>query len=89
MIRFDRQHDDMFTIEHEFDSTVVTLIDDGNAPFQEDVIVNSFTEHVTVQQYDPRTDKTVTITLSHVQVQNLGAALDLPEGIYAVEHNND
>lgn len=43
----------MFTIEHEFDATVVTLVDDGSAPLQEDVVINSFAEVITVEQYDP------------------------------------
>lgn len=72
----------MFTIEHEFDSTVVTLVDDGSAPLQEDVIVNSFAECITVEQFDARTDSVVRITLSHEQVRDLAAALDLPEGVY-------
>lgn len=79
----------MFTIEHEFDSTVITLVDDGPAPLQEDVIVNSFAKHVTVQQYDPRTDQTVSITLSYAQIQDLGAALNLPEGVYALDRSTD
>ena len=41
----------MFTIEHEFDSTVITLVDEGQAPLQEDVVVNGFEECVTVEQY--------------------------------------
>ena len=44
----------MFTIEHEFDSTVITLVDEGQAPLQEDVVVNGFEECVTVEQYDQR-----------------------------------
>ncbi|MQQ07957.1 hypothetical protein GFB49_05785 [Epibacterium sp. SM1979] len=72
----------MFTIEHEFDSTVITLVDEGAAHLQEDVIVNAFSECVTVEQFDPTTDKTLRLTLSHAQVRDLAAALDLPEGIY-------
>lgn len=72
----------MFTIEHEFDSTVVTLVDEGSAPLGEDVIVHAFEECVTVEQYDPRTDQTVRVTLSISQLNDLGAALDLPEGVY-------
>ncbi|WP_415921440.1 hypothetical protein [Tateyamaria sp. SN6-1] len=72
----------MFTIEHEFDSTVITLVDDGAAPLQEDVIVNSFAECVTVEQFDARRDTVVRITLSQEQVRDLAAALDLPEGVY-------
>jgi len=72
----------MFTIEHEFDSTVVTLVDEGQVPLQEDVVINSFAECATVEQYDPRTDTAVKITLSPEQLRDLAAALDLPEGAY-------
>ncbi|MCF6444051.1 hypothetical protein [Nereida sp. MMG025] len=75
----------MFTIEHEFDATVVTLIDDGEAPLSEDVTVNAFEDCVTLEQYDPRTDQVVTIRLSMTQVRDMGAALDLPEGMYAIK----
>ncbi|SPH20273.1 hypothetical protein ASD8599_01009 [Ascidiaceihabitans donghaensis] len=74
----------MFSIEHEFDSTIITLMDEGKSALREDVIVNSFTECVTVQQYDPVADRAVLVTLSHAQVRDLAAALDLPEGIYSL-----
>ncbi|QGX99180.1 hypothetical protein EI983_13250 [Roseovarius faecimaris] len=72
----------MFSIEHEFDSTVITLVDEGEAPLNEDVIINAFEECVTIEQYDPRTDQMHKITLSIAQLTDLGAALDLPEGVY-------
>ncbi len=72
----------MLTIEHEFDATVVTLVDEGTAPLQEDVTVSAFEDCVTVEQYDPRTDQVMKITLSLVQVRDLAAAINLPEGIY-------
>ena len=72
----------MFTIEHEFDATVVTLIDEGEAPLQEDVIVHGFAECITVEQYDPRDDKVHKITLSITQMRDLARAIDLPEGVY-------
>jgi len=72
----------MLTIEHEFDATVVTLVDEGAAPLQEDVTVSAFEDCVTVEQYDPRTDQVMKITLSLVQVRDLAAAINLPEGIY-------
>ena len=75
----------MFSIEHEFDSTVITLVDEGAAPLKEDVVVNAFEECVTVEQYDPRTDRIQKITLSMSQLRDLGAALDLPEGVYLRE----
>lgn len=72
----------MFTIEHEFDATVVTLVDEGPAPLKEDVTITAFEDCVTVEQYDPRTDAVMKITLSMPQIYELGAALDLPEGVY-------
>ncbi len=72
----------MFTIEHEFDATVVTLVDEGKAPLKEDVVINAFDDCVTVTQYDPRLDQDVQVTLSLAQLRDLEAALDLPEGIY-------
>ncbi len=76
----------MFTIEHEFDSTVITLVDEGaDLPLQEDVILNAFEDCVTLDQFDPRTDEVVQITLSMGQVRDLAAALNLPEGSYRIE----
>lgn len=72
----------MFTIEHDYDATVVTLIDEGAAPLKEDVIINAFDDCVTVTQFDPRTEGVVQITLSLTQLRDLQAALDLPEGVY-------
>lgn len=79
----------MFSIEHEFDSTVVTLVDEGETPLQEDVIVNGFEECITVEQYDPRTDRVNRITLSMSQMRDLAAAISLPEGVYAREEKAD
>lgn len=73
----------MFSIEHEFDATVITLVDEGGPPLQEDIIVNSFAECITVEQYDPRTDKTHKITFSINQMKDLAAAITLPEGVYS------
>lgn len=72
----------MFTIEHEFDATVITLVDEGEVPLQEDVTVTAFAECVTVEQYDPHSDQVMKITLSPTQLRELRAALNLPEGIY-------
>lgn len=75
----------MFTIEHDFDSTVVTLVDEGAAPLGEDVAIHAFEECVTIEQFDPRTQEVVRITLSISQLNDLGAALDLPEGVYRLK----
>ena len=72
----------MFSVEHDYDATVVTLVDEGKAPLREDVIINAFDDCVTLTQYDPRSDSDVQITMSMTQLRDLQAALDLPEGIY-------
>lgn len=74
----------MFTIEHEFDATVVTLIDEGNAHLQEDVTINAFASCITIEQVNPTTQEVMRITLSMQQLKELEAALDLPEGSYKI-----
>lgn len=75
----------MFTIEHDFDATVITLIDEGHEGLCEDVIINAFDDCVTLEQLDPLSQEPVRITLSMAQVRDLAAALDLPEGSYRIE----
>ncbi len=72
----------MFTIEHDFDATIVTLVDEGSTHLQEDVIINAFDDVVTIEQLNPRTDQVEKISLSMAQLRDLSAALNLPEGIY-------
>lgn len=72
----------MFTIEHEFDATVVTLVDEGAPYLREDVTICAFEDCVTVEQFDPRREDVVRITLSIAQMRDLAAALNLPEGVY-------
>jgi hypothetical protein len=78
----------MFTIEHEFDATVVTLIDEGPAPLKEDLVINVFASQVTIEQLDAHTDTVQKITLSLSQLRDLEAALDLPEGSYQIRKAN-
>lgn len=72
----------MFSIEHEFDSTVITLIDEGPAPLDEDVTITAFEDGVVLEQLDPRSDNVQRIILSQAQLRDLAAALNLPEGVY-------
>lgn len=78
----------MFSIEHEFDASVITLVDDANAPLQEDVVINAFAECITIEQYDPRSDSVQKVTLSINQLDDLTAALDLPEGVYRLKRGD-
>ena len=77
----------MFTIEHEFDATVITLVDEGepDTPLQEDVTIEAFAECVVLRQVDAMTDEVVAITFSMAQLRDLAAALDLPEGSYRIQ----
>lgn len=76
----------MFTIEHEFDATVVTLVDEGgDLPLQGDITISAFEDCVTVEQFDPETEESQRITLSLSQLADLAAALNLPEGSYRID----
>ncbi len=78
----------MFTIEHDFDATVITLVDEGAASptaLREDVIITAFEDCVTLRQFDAQRDCETTITLSLSQLSELAAALDLPEGSYRLD----
>ncbi|NNU81227.1 hypothetical protein HMH01_12350 [Halovulum dunhuangense] len=72
----------MFTIEHEFDATVITLIDDAATPASEDVTVTIFDDGVALEQADPRTGALRRINFTMSQIEDLRAALNLPEGAY-------
>lgn len=79
----------MFSIEHEFDATVVTLVDEGSSPLQEDIVINAFEDCITLEQWDPRTNAINRLTLSLSQARDLEAALDLPEGVYQLRKAPD
>lgn len=79
----------MFTIEHEFDATVITLVDEGeDGPLLEDIVINAFEDCVTIEQVDPRTEEVLRLTLSTTQIRDLAAALNLPEGSYRLERKD-
>ncbi|MEH7827358.1 hypothetical protein [Gemmobacter denitrificans] len=75
----------MFTIEHDFDATVITLIDEGHDGLMEDITISAFDDCITLEQLHPVTEEPQTITLSMAQLRDLMAALDLPEGSYRLE----
>ncbi|MDO5604571.1 MAG: hypothetical protein Q4G25_05345 [Paracoccus sp. (in: a-proteobacteria)] len=73
----------MFTIEHDFDATVITLIDEpAGAPLLGDIIITAFDDRVVLRQDDPDSDSYSEITLSAHQLDELRAALNMPEGVY-------
>ncbi len=75
----------MFTIEHTFDATEIVLIDEGPSPLHEDVTIRSYSDYVTVEQFDNHSDQKQKITLSYKQLSDLAASLNLPEGAYQLQ----
>lgn len=75
----------MYTVEHGFDATVVTLMDEGSANLQEDVVLTAFEDCVTVEQFDPRAERVHKITLSLQQIRDLASSLNSEEGVYRAE----
>lgn len=72
----------MFTIEHEFDATIITLIDDASLTLQEDVRIAVSEGAVVVEQVDEASGEVKRITLSVSQLSDLLASINLPEGAY-------
>lgn len=77
----------MFTIEHDFDATIITLIDEGvqTLALREDITIEAFEDCVTLRQIDSLTEEDMIITLSLQQLSDLTAALNLPEGSYRIK----
>lgn len=78
----------MFTIEHEFDATVITLIDETHGedrPLEEDVVILAFDDRVVIEQAEGPDGRITRVTLSLAQLAELRAALNLPEGNYRLQ----
>ncbi|WP_378945595.1 hypothetical protein [Paracoccus sp. R86501] len=78
----------MFTIEHDFDATVITLIDEAEPntrPLNEDVVILNFEDRVVLEQMSEDGDEVVRISLTMHQLTELRLALNLPEGNYRLE----
>ena len=72
----------MFTIEHEFAATTITLIDDHAGPEQEDITIRVGDHGVVIEQFDQSTEELQEVHLTFNQLEDLRAALNLPEGTY-------
>lgn len=78
----------MFTIEHDFDATVITLIDEAEPntrPLNEDIVIQSFDDRVIVEQMNPDGDEVMQVVFTIHQLTELRLALNLPEGNYRIE----
>ncbi|MDB6182398.1 hypothetical protein [Paracoccus fistulariae] len=78
----------MFTIEHDFDATVITLIDEAEPntrPLNEDIVIQSFDDRVILEQMHPDGEKVMKVVFTIHQLTELRLALNLPEGNYRIE----
>lgn len=81
----------MFTIEHDFDATVITLIDEAQPntrPLNEDVVILTFDDRIVVEQMSADGDEVVRIVFTMEQLSELRLALNLPEGNYRIERHD-
>ena len=67
----------MFTIEHDFDATIITLIDEGTPSLREDITIRAADDRVSVVQFDADAQTEAVVTLSLSQLRDLAAALGL------------
>ena len=75
----------MFTTEHEFDGTRITLVDYGDKALREDVAILIGEDTVVISQLDETGGGVQEVQLSRNQLKDLIASLRLPEGIYQSE----
>ena len=73
----------MWTSEFEFDSTIITVMDD-NAE-QEDVVIELSDDHVDIRQYNETLNKYDLITLSPKMMLEIIESFQHPEGMYQSE----
>ncbi|RMC33230.1 hypothetical protein [Paracoccus alkanivorans] len=81
----------MFTIEHDFDATVITLIDEtgpNTRPLNEDVVILTFDDRVIVEQMNADGEEVARVTFTMHQLAELRLALNLPEGNYRIEKDS-
>ena len=72
----------MFSVEHEFDSTTVTILDDSGD--EEDVAVILFDDVVYIRQYLADTDAAAIISMTPKMFNELMAAWNSGDGSYVM-----
>lgn len=70
----------MFSVEHEFDNTTVTVLDDSGE--QEDVAVILFDDIVYIRQYVEDTDLASVVTMTPKMFAEMIEAYNRGEGSY-------
>lgn len=73
----------MLTIEHEFDHTKITVLDEGETDHVfDDITIKAFEDHIRLEQYDPDENRSHSVIISIAQLKQVITALNLPEGSY-------
>jgi hypothetical protein len=70
----------MFSVEHEFDNTTITVLDDSGE--QEDVAVILFDDVIYIRQYVEDTDLASIVTLSPKMFAEMIEAWNCAEGSF-------
>ena len=73
----------MFSIENEFDHTIITIVDNDNR--QEDAQVIMSDEYVYVRQYNAKSGRYDVIALSPFMFNEILASMKLTDGVYVTE----
>lgn len=70
----------MWTSEFEWDTTIITVMDDN--AIEEDVVVELTSEHVDIRQFNHTLEKYDLITLTPHMMLEILEAFQHPEGMY-------
>lgn len=73
----------MFSIENEFDHTIVTIVDNDNK--QEDAQVIMSDEYVYIRQYNTKSGRYDVIALSPFMFNEILASMKFTDGVYVTE----
>ena len=73
----------MFTVEHEYDSTVVTILDETDTHSDVQVILDD--QVVYLRQWDEDLNKYEMVVMQYQQLLDLIACMHTTEGLHKVE----
>ena len=74
----------MYTVEMDFDSALITVLDE-HARHEDVKVIIADDGVVFIVQYDEKLDKNHVITISFQQYMDMLAAIQSPEGMFKIE----
>jgi hypothetical protein len=74
----------MFTIEHEDEHTLIVAMDE-KGEHEDLLVVLHDTDKVTIAQWSDDSDCYIGVYMTYAMLQDVSAALSLPEGVYPIE----